>query len=149
MYNETGKLYTWHDNDHFVGILFCVYECECAAGGYLIQVLPFASDACIDQLEKNIQGLPHVTKLLTDGMTPDQIALRLLDGLEPNLLDEATVSYHCDCSQERTERVLVSLGKQELEQMAADGEDITVTCHFCHKQYTFTPDELRKLAKKS
>ena len=65
-----------------------------AAGGYLIQVLPFASDACIDQLEKNIQGLPHVTKLLTDGMTPDQIALRLLDGLEPNLLDEATVSYH-------------------------------------------------------
>ena len=120
-----------------------------AAGGYLIQVLPFASDACIDQLEKNIQGLPHVTKLLTDGMTPDQIALRLLDGLEPNLLDEATVSYHCDCSQERTERVLVSLGKQELEQMAADGENITVTCHFCHKQYTFTPDELRKLAKKS
>ena len=119
------------------------------AGGYLIQVLPFASDACIDQLEKNIQGLPHVTKLLTDGMTPDQIALRLLDGLEPNLLDEATVSYHCDCSQERTERVLVSLGKQELEQMAADGEDSTVTCHFCHKQYTFTPDELRKLAKKS
>ena len=82
-----------------------------AAGGYLIQVLPFASDACIDQLEKNIQGLPHVTKLLTDGMTPDQIALRLLDGLEPNLLDEATVSYHCDCSQEWTERVLVSLGK--------------------------------------
>ena len=78
-----------------------------AAGGYLIQVLPFASDACIDQLEKNIQGLPHVTKLLTDGMTPDQIALRLLDGLEPNLLDEATVSYHCDCSQERTERVFL------------------------------------------
>ena len=112
-------------------------------------MLPFASDACIDQLEKNIQGLPHVTKLLTDGMTPDQIALRLLDGLEPNLLDEATVSYHSDCSQERTERVLVSLGKQELEQMAADGENITVTCHFCHKQYTFTPDELRKLAKKS
>lgn len=119
-----------------------------AAGGYLIQVLPFAEDACIDQLEKNIQDLPHVTKMLTDGMTPEQIALRLLDGLEPNLLDEATVSYHCDCSQERTEKVLISLGKEELERMAADGEDITVTCHFCHKQYSFTPDALQKLAEK-
>lgn len=119
-----------------------------AAGGYLIQVLPFAEEACIDQLEKNIQDLPHVTKMLTDGMTPEQIALRLLDGLEPNLLDEATVSYHCDCSRERTEKVLISLGKEELEKMAADGEDITVTCHFCHQQYTFTPDALRKLAEK-
>ena len=119
-----------------------------AAGGYLIQVLPFAEEACIDQLEKNIQDLPHVTKMLTDGMTPEQIALRLLDGLEPNLLDEATVSYHCDCSQERTEKVLISLGREELERMAADGEDITVTCHFCHKQYSFTPDALQKLAEK-
>ncbi len=119
-----------------------------AAGGYLIQVLPFAEDACIDQLEKNIQDLPHVTKMLTDGMTPEQIALRLLDGLEPNLLDEATVSYHCDCSQERTEKVLISLGREELERMAADGEDITVTCHFCHKQYSFTPDALQELAEK-
>ncbi len=119
-----------------------------AAGGYLIQVLPFAEDACIDQLEKNIQDLPHVTKMLMDGMTPEQIALRLLDGLEPNLLDEATVSYHCDCSQERTEKVLISLGREELERMAADGEDITVTCHFCHKQYSFTPDALQELAEK-
>ncbi len=119
-----------------------------AAGGYLIQVLPFAEDACIDQLEKNIQDLPHVTKMLTDGMTPEQIALRLLDGLEPNLLDEATVSYHCDCSQERTEKVLISLGREELERMAADGEDITVTCHFCHKQYSFTSDALQELAEK-
>lgn len=119
-----------------------------AAGGYLIQVLPFAEEACIDQLEKNIQDLPHVTKMMIDGMTPEQIALRLLDGLEPNLLDEATVSYRCDCSRERTEKVLISLGKEELEKMAADGEDITVTCHFCHQQYTFTPDALRKLAEK-
>ena len=114
----------------------------------MIQVLPFAEEACIDQLEKNIQGLPHVTKMLTDGMTPEQIALRLLDGLEPNLLDEAAISYRCDCSRERTEKVLISLGKAELEKMAADGEDITVTCHFCHQQYRFTPDALRTLAKK-
>jgi molecular chaperone Hsp33 len=118
------------------------------AGGYLIQVLPFAEEACIDQLEKNIQNLPPMTKMLTDGMTPEQIALRLLDGLEPNLLDETTVSYRCDCSRERTEKVLISLGKQELEKMAAEEESITVTCHFCHKAYTFSADTLRQLAQK-
>ncbi len=117
------------------------------AGGYLIQVLPFAEDAVIDQLEKNLQALPPVTKMMTEGMTPDQIALRLLDGLEPNLLDEAEVLYKCDCSRERTERILYSLGRDELKKMADENEPITVNCHFCDKKYVFTPQELLNLKK--
>lgn len=117
------------------------------AGGYLIQVLPFAEDAVIDQLEKNLQTLPPVTKMMTEGMTPDQIALRLLDGLEPNLLDEAEVLYKCDCSRERTERILYSLGRDELKKMADENEPITVNCHFCDKKYVFTPQELLNLKK--
>lgn len=117
------------------------------AGGYLIQVLPFADDSVIDQLEKNIGNLPPVTKMMTDGMTAEEIALRLLDGLEPNILDENEVVYKCSCSRERTEKILYSLGNDELEEMANDGEPITVNCHFCDKSYVFTPDELLALRK--
>ena len=112
------------------------------AGGFLIEVLPFASDACIDTIENNLKNLPPVTTMMSQGMTPDQIALRLLDGLEPN---EGEVKYQCDCSRERTERVLKALGNTELSKLAEEGEPITVNCHFCGKEYKFTPDELQKL----
>lgn len=115
------------------------------AGGFLIQVLPFASDACIDTIEQNLKTLPPVTVMMEQGMTTEQIALRLLDGLEPNLLDEAEVHYQCDCSRERTERVLTALGNEELTKLAAEGKSVDVNCHFCKKQYTFTPEELLAL----
>lgn len=115
------------------------------AGGFLIQVLPFASDACIDTIEQNLKTLPPVTVMMEQGMTTEQIALRLLDGLEPNLLDEAEVHYHCDCSRERTECVLTALGNEELTKLAAEGKSVDVNCHFCKKQYTFTPEELLAL----
>jgi len=117
------------------------------AGGYLIQLLPFADEKCIDVLEKNINTLPPVTSMMVSGMTAEEIALKLLDGLEPNMLDESEVFYKCDCSRERTERVLISLGKKELSAMAGEGKDIEVCCHFCNKKYTFTPKEITKLIK--
>ena len=117
------------------------------AGGYLIQLLPFADESCIDVLEKTINTLPPVTTMMTEGMTAEEIALKLLDGLEPNILDESEVSYKCDCSRERTERVLISLGKDELSKMADEGKDIEICCHFCDKKYTFTPKEISELIK--
>lgn len=117
------------------------------AGGYLIQLLPFADEKVIDIIEKNMQTLPPMTSMMTDGMTAEEIALRLLDGLEPNILDEAEVFYKCDCSRERTEKVLISLGKQELSEMAQEGKDIDICCHFCNKKYNFTADEIGNLIK--
>lgn len=118
------------------------------AGGYLIQVLPFADDSIIDTIEKNMATLPPVTKMMTNGMSAEDIALRLLDGLEPNILDENEVFYKCNCSRERTEKILCSLGKDELELMEKEGEPIIVNCHFCDNKYVFTPDELLNLRKK-
>lgn len=115
------------------------------AGGYLIQLLPFASDACIDTIEQNLKKMPSVTTMLSNGVTAEEMAMRLLDGLEPNLLDEAEVFYRCDCSRERTQRVLIALGHQELTELAAEGKPVSVSCHFCHKAYTFTPEELLAL----
>lgn len=116
------------------------------AGGYLIQLLPFASDACIDTIENNLKSMPPVTTMMTQGMTAEQIALRLLDGLEPNLLDESEVAYHCDCSRIRTEKVLAALGEKELTNLAEEGKPIEVCCHFCKKVYTFQPEELKTMA---
>lgn len=117
------------------------------AGGYLIHVLPFADDSVIDIIEKNLQTMPPVTKMMTNGMTAEDIALKLLEGLEPNILDENEVFYKCNCSRERTEKILYSLGYDELKSMADEGEPITVDCHFCDKKYIFTPEELLRLRK--
>lgn len=119
------------------------------AGGYLIQLLPFADESCIDILEKNIKKLPSVTKMMSEGLNAEEIVLKLLDGLNPNILDEANVSYKCGCSRERVVRAIASLGNDELQAMADENKDTEVCCHFCNKKYTFTPQEILDLLKKS
>lgn len=118
-----------------------------AAGGYLIQLLPFADDACIDVLEKNINSLPSVTNMLTSGMTGSDIAMKVLEGLEPNILDSINVSYKCDCSRERVSKALIGMGSSELRSLAEEQETAEVCCHFCDKKYYFTRDELLQLAE--
>lgn len=119
------------------------------AGGYLIQLLPFADESCIDILEKNIKKLPSVTKMMSEGLDAEEIVLKLLDGLNPNILDEANVSYKCGCSRERVVKAIASLGNDELQAMADENKDTEVCCHFCNKKYTFTPQEILDLLKKS
>ena len=119
------------------------------AGGFLIQLLPFADEACIPVLEKNIAEMPHFTEMLKAGMTAEDIVLKCLDGLEPNLLDETEPQYFCDCSRERTSRILVSIGREELQKLADTDETIEVCCHFCDKKYNFTPDEILELMQKN
>lgn len=118
-----------------------------SAGGFLVQLLPFADESCIDIIEKNIAGMSPISKLLDEGVSPENIAEMLLDGLEPNELDTASPKYYCDCSRERTERVLISIGKDDLREMAAEGKDTEVCCHFCGKKYIFTPKEIENLIK--
>lgn len=118
-----------------------------SAGGFIIQLLPFADEKCIEQIEKNVAGMKPVSALLSDGATPEEIAGILLDGLEPNELDSANPVYKCDCSRKRTEKVLISIGKKELEAIAREGKNTEVCCHFCGKKYVFTPEEVSVLAK--
>lgn len=119
-----------------------------SAGGFLIQLLPFADEKCIDIIERNIANIAPISQLFAEGKTPEEIAFMLLDGLEPNELDSAEVAYKCDCSRQRTEEILISLGEKELSEIADEGKDTEVSCHFCGKNYVFSPDELRELAGK-
>ncbi len=118
------------------------------AGGFLIQVLPFAPEEAISQLEKNLSGVTSVTAMIEQGMTPEDIALKMLDGLEPNVLDDFEVNYVCDCSRERTERMLISLGRNELTELAKDAET-EICCNFCDKKYIFTSEDILKLIGES
>ncbi|MGN1411843.1 MAG: Hsp33 family molecular chaperone HslO [Oscillospiraceae bacterium] len=117
------------------------------AGGFLIQLLPFASEEVISTIEKNIKDIKPITTMLEEGQTPKDIALMLLDGLNPNILDEATPRYQCDCSKERVQRALISLGREELIKMADEQEETEVSCHFCNKKYKFTKQDILNLCK--
>lgn len=117
------------------------------AGGYLIQLLPFAPESDIAQLEENLKDVTSVTDLLQGGMTVDDIAQKLMHGLDAELLDESEPVYACDCSRERTEKMLRALDAPTLREMAEEMPEIEVCCHFCTKKYIFTPDEVMQMAK--
>ncbi len=112
------------------------------AGGFLIQLLPGATEEEITRLEKNIQAMSSVTDLLESGKTPEDMMYMALDGFNPNVLDEQSVRYHCDCSEERVEKVMISLGRDEIEKMIREKSDAEAVCHFCDKKYTFDLTQL-------
>lgn len=116
------------------------------AGGFLIQLLPFAPDEAVDIIENNIKNMQSVTQLLSSGMTAEEIAMKALEGLEPNVLDDFEVKYHCDCSRARVERALVSLGAEQLKDLAKE-DNTEVKCHFCDKAYNFSSNEIKGLIK--
>ena len=119
------------------------------AGGFIIQLMPFAEDQVIDQLEENLKNVDSVTKLLEQGLTPEQILERILEGFDIEFTDNIPVSFECDCSKARIEKVLISVGKKDLQSMIDDGEPIEVNCHFCNTNYTFEINELKEIYKKS
>ena len=92
--------------------------------------------------------MQSVTKMLEEGLTPEEIALKGLKGLDGEILDSWEAQYYCDCSRERTEQVLITLGKEELAKLADEDPVTEVCCHFCDKKYSFTSDELKELIKR-
>lgn len=119
------------------------------AGGFLIQLMPFAEDAVIDRLERNLSVVTSVTAMLDGGDTPEQMLQRLLEGLDCEVTDTSPVAYFCNCSKARIEKVLISLGKKEIQDMIDDGQEIEVNCHFCNKKHIFSIEELKALYRKS
>ena len=114
------------------------------AGGYLVQLLPGATDAEITRLEQNIAAMPSVTEMLRAGATTEDMMEKALAGVAPSVLDRRQVSYKCDCSQQRTKEMLFSLGRKELEKLRDEDPHCEVVCHFCHSKYTFDLNQLLK-----
>ena len=119
------------------------------AGGFIIQLLPGCDESVIDIIEKNISTLPSVTSMLEEGITVDELAVKAMSGIEMDKLDESEISYKCNCSREKVENALLSTGIDNLKDMAQSSENTKVECHFCNKEYVFTPDEIETLIKNS
>ena len=118
------------------------------AGGYLIQLLPGAPDEIIDKLEQGIQRTGAVTPMLESGMTPEDILGQVCGDLGVVFMETVNVGYKCYCSRDRVEQALISLGRKELGEIAAEGKPFPVECQFCDTVYQFTPEEIQELLKK-
>lgn len=130
-----------------LGIVFGDNAEVTAAGGYMLQLVPPVTDNAVTVIEDNLKKMESITTLLEKGLKPEELAVGALEGLGGEILDEWDAGYFCDCSRERTETILASLGKEELGKLAAEGEDVEVCCHFCNKKYVFSPEEISKLLK--
>ena len=118
------------------------------AGGYLVQLLPGASDEVIDKLERGIQQAGAVTPMLEAGMTPEDILGQVCGDLGVVFMETTEVSYKCYCSRDRVESALISLGRKELQEIMDEGKDFPVECQFCDEIYHFTPENIAELLKK-
>ncbi len=118
------------------------------AGGYMVQLMPGCPEQIVSQLEKNVAVMPPVTQLLAEKYTLEALMGKLLQGVSFEVMDEIEPIYACNCSRERIERVLISLGKKELTEMAREQGGAEIRCHFCNKAYQFAEEELRELARK-
>lgn len=119
------------------------------AGGFIIQMMPFAEDATISQIEENLKLVTSVTELLDKGYTPEQLLEELLGNVGLEITDTMPTRFYCNCSKERVEQAVASVGKKDIQEMINDGKDIEVNCHFCNTQYTFTVEELKEILKRS
>ena len=114
------------------------------AGGYIIQILPDTPDEIISLIEKRLTNIKSITEMLEEGMTLEQIAEYVSDDLNTRVVEEINPVFKCDCSKERMENALLTIGKKDLEELQKD-DKIQLECHFCDKKYTFTSEEIKKL----
>ena len=117
------------------------------AGGFIIQLMPFADEEVIDKLEERINSIRSVTDMLEEGLTPEGILEYILEPFDIEFTDRIPTQYKCNCNRERVSKALISIGRKELENIVNDGEDVTLNCHFCNTDYTFTIDEVKEFLK--
>ncbi len=118
------------------------------AGGYIIQLMPDTGDEVVSLLERRLQQIEPVTTLLSYGHTPESMIKEILADFDPVFTEERIpAAFCCQCSRERMEKALISLGQQEIAQMIADQEPVQMNCHFCNSHYLFTVEDLKKIRK--
>lgn len=118
------------------------------AGGWIVQLMPFAEESVISALEENLREITSVTALLDEGMSPEDLLQRLLGNLGVEMNDTLPVEFYCNCDKARVEKALISIGKKEIKQMIADGKPVELNCHFCNTNYVFTIEELKEILKR-
>lgn len=119
------------------------------AGGFIVQVMPFVEEAVVEQLEKNIANISSVTSMLDKGYTPEKILETVLEGMDVEFTQTMPTQFNCNCSKDRVEKALISIGKKDIQEMIEEGKDIEMHCHFCNTRYHFSVEELKEIFKKA
>ena len=119
------------------------------AGGFIIQMMPFAEEATIAKLEENLKNVTSVTAMLDKGYTPEQILEELFGDLGVEITDTIPAQFYCNCSKERVEQAVASIGRKDLVELIEEGKDIEVKCHFFNTAYNYTVDDLENILKRS
>ena len=119
------------------------------AGGFIIQLMPFADERVISRLEENLKSVTSVTSLFEEGKGPEEILETLLKGFDIEITDKIPVEFYCNCDKKRVEKALISIGKKELEEMIREGKEVELNCHFCNSNYIFQVNELKEILKKA
>jgi len=119
------------------------------AGGFIIQLMPFVAEETLVLLEENIRNISSVTEMLSENPTPEGLLKQVLKGLAVEITDTLSIGFHCNCSIEKIEKAIISVGRKEIEEMIAAGETVEVLCHFCNTAYHFTVEELEEILKKA
>ena len=115
------------------------------AGGFIIQLMPFADDEVIDKLEQKINSINSVTTMLDEGMSPEAILEYILGDMDLEITDKTDTYYKCNCSKEKVKKAIISIGKKDIMEMINDNKPIEVNCHFCNTNYEFSIEELKKM----
>ncbi len=115
------------------------------AGGFIIQMMPFAEDGLIDALEERLNNFSSITTLLNQGVTPEAMMEQLFEGYDLHIMEQIPTGYHCNCSRDRVYRAVMSIGKKDIQEMIDDNKPIEVNCHFCGKHYIFDVDDLKTM----
>ncbi|MCR5738676.1 MAG: Hsp33 family molecular chaperone HslO [Lachnospiraceae bacterium] len=132
-----------------LGVLMNMDNTVRCSGGFIIQLMPDASDDDISVIENNLKSLKSVTEMLDAGMTPEDMLGEVLKGLDVRFNERYDTAYKCDCSEERVEKALISLGEKEIVSLINENKDAEIHCDFCEKDYIFGPDRLKEILKKS
>lgn len=123
------------------------------AGGFIVQLMPFAEEKTIERLEQNLAAFSTVTRVLDEGKSPEEMLGLLLSGMDVEILDTLPAQFYCNCDKKRVEKALISIGRKEISEMISEGNSsgigIEVNCHFCNTSYRFTVEELKGLLERS
>lgn len=120
-----------------------------AAGGFIVQLMPGADDRTVEKIESIIASLPSVSEMVTNGLNAEGILEKVLEGFEVDILEKTEAYYRCECSRDRIERALISVGERELQDMIEEQGEAELTCHFCNQKYHFNKQELQRLLEHS
>lgn len=119
------------------------------AGGFIVQLMPFADEEVISKLEENVGKINSVTNLLEEGHNAESLLEAVLDGFDIEINDRVPAEFYCNCSKERVEKALVSIGRKDLNELIQEGKEVEMNCHFCNTNYTFSVEELKEILRRS